>query len=703
MLPMKWAYSTQMAVIFGVAILHAACAVQAVSSGTVQEVPAQTVHAGSLSGTLGGLYVEFSLPRGAEPRAPQNIRLILPRDYPSPKSLATTSYITLGYCQHSQLLLDQFLASPYWGKSLYSDMTPVAIQCKSHGFLFLMAHSPQAKANLREGARHTGPEPLLYLFIDHELSALTDWSSIADPLSTLNGSATRTSTELAKRTLGWDLSYATVMAGEKPADVAWLRNWVQSEGVNTASKFVEGWKGDPIVSSVLIEVPALHAGELLQYWLVRTKEAAYLRVYAKKQQRGVANVTTTKYDALYDQISSWKQSPPFPGGAEPGVTPGYLGFVNLYDHGKSHQFLLSMGDFFETEGGRFKMETPAQGKVAQGAPVPGRLSGVLAIVQTEISAIHKEFDAATRARLEKRDAEAAARAAELIRRDEPRQAFLHAVMHNDVASLNAQLAIGTKPADQFDNNGVPALIVAAMLGHEAAVRWLLDHGVDVNTRIRKAGSDFDGDTALMALQSDFSTMQSEWDKQLTPPPEPERLKYMVQLLLARGADVNVANRLGDTALSHALRAGDRLGIIEELLKRGAKVNVKLQDGMTVLMVALETDAGIKQVPLLLDRGADVKVRTRYDVTPLMLAAGNAPPVVVTMLLDRGAGVHTRNIKGSTALHYAVSAGRVDNVKLLLARGSDPSVANKDGDTPLRQAQAQRFEEIVTVLKAVGAK
>jgi len=540
------------------------------------EEPVRKIRAGSHSGMLGGLYVEFSLPRGAEPRAPQDIRLILPRDYPRTTSLATTSYDTLGYCQHSQPLLEQFLASPYWGKSSFSDMTPVAIQCKSRGFLFLMPHSPQAKANLREGARHTGPEPLLYLFIDHELTALTDWSSIADPLSTLNGSAARARTELAKRTLGWDLSYETVIAGEKPADVAWLRNWVQSEGVNTASKIVGAWKGDPIVSSVLIEVPAFHAGELLQYWLVRTKQAATFYYYANKQQREVTNLKPEIYDAVFKEISSWKQSPPFPA-EEKDTIRGYLGFANLSDRGSVRQTLLSIGDFFVVDGGHLKRGDAVPGTNEQMNPLPGRLSRILENLQYRTSVVENETNAAARS-------------------------------------------------------------------------------------ARKA-------TPLVSERTLPNT--------------------------AATAEIR-------PLVAYALSSGD-VQRAETLINSGADVNAVWHGGTPVLLLALENENTARLGTLLIEKGTRYDVETEHGVTPLMLAAGNGSPELVKMLLKRGVDVHARNVNSSTALHYAAVAGRLDNVKILLAARTDPNVTNRNGETPLRQAQAQRFEEIVTVLKAAGAR
>ncbi len=90
------------------------------------------------------------------------------------------------------------------------------------------------------------------------------------------------------------------------------------------------------------------------------------------------------------------------------------------------------------------------------------------------------------------------------------------------------------------------------------VKWLLDHGANVNAR------GYHGSTALHTVTGDLR---------------------LIRILIEHGADINREDRYGNTPL-HIAMAHNKLESINRLLDSGADVNHKNKDGNTPLLHAL---------------------------------------------------------------------------------------------------------------------
>ena len=89
---------------------------------------------------------------------------------------------------------------------------------------------------------------------------------------------------------------------------------------------------------------------------------------------------------------------------------------------------------------------------------------------------------------------------------------------------------------------------------------------------------------------------------------------MVEALLARGADIEAANKRNSTPLEQAL-CNDTTDMVQLLLKSGANPNAR-----PYLLVAARTD-NLELVKLLLDNGADTEaIDPALGETALHLAA-----------------------------------------------------------------------------------
>lgn len=178
--------------------------------------------------------------------------------------------------------------------------------------------------------------------------------------------ATVAASQASPNRFGWDLSYDSVLERNGVGREAWLRKWTLKYE-SPAQKIISTWRGEPIVSSFLIEHPAFHAGEHTSLLLIRTENHAYRWFIVEgKYQVDKEPVNTQTYDEAYRSLASWKQSEPLkPEETPPGGIEGYSGFLSLYERGKSRQMLLSLKDFF-----LFDAENLDEAK-------PGRLMQVL--------------------------------------------------------------------------------------------------------------------------------------------------------------------------------------------------------------------------------------------------------------------------------------------------------------------------------------
>jgi ankyrin repeat protein len=200
-----------------------------------------------------------------------------------------------------------------------------------------------------------------------------------------------------------------------------------------------------------------------------------------------------------------------------------------------------------------------------------------------------------------------------------------------------------------------------------AVRFLVDHGADVNTR------NASGTSVLMEV---CSMGHSE----------------LAVLLLERGANPNVRDQFGDTALHKACQKCNPV-LVAALLQAGAEPSPKDEMGATPLhaVVSLNLDEldealkstiggflrsmGMRQplpvrkgpseeticeiVDLLWRKGAKLNAWDACRQTPLHLAAEQADryPTVVELLIKRGADTGRRNMFGQTFMDLVPESTR----------------------------------------------
>jgi uncharacterized protein len=216
----------------------------------------------------------------------------------------------------------------------------------------------------------------------------------------------------------------------------------------------------------------------------------------------------------------------------------------------------------------------------------------------------------------------------------------------------------------------------------AGVRWLLDHGADINAP-----------PGALASAAAFNRHE------------------IVRLLIERGAKPDVLDDDGESALLHAAEQG-ALESVSALLDAGARLDiVSTKSGRTVALAAAVRHG--HEVLRELDRRGVLSVveRDANGWTALHFAAARQTDAV-PFLLDKGAELHARSTraasdrdfghkwaKGSTPLHVAAAADNAAAIALLLARGADAAATDDEGKTALDVATRAKHAEAISALNA----
>jgi ankyrin repeat protein len=204
-----------------------------------------------------------------------------------------------------------------------------------------------------------------------------------------------------------------------------------------------------------------------------------------------------------------------------------------------------------------------------------------------------------------------------------------AARKGDANKIKALLQADPKLVSDRDKNGDTPLHLACLHGQLAAAQVLIDAGADVNVK-NNYGAFTPGDlwgvfssnnhqdpVSLLSVHGidtkDMKNGYTPLDLCLFA----SRHKELLQLLIAKGADVNTQAASGATPLFFAVLR-DQPDDVKFLIDKGANVNAADAYGDTILDAALHLQYG-SMIQILVDRGADVNAQDQSMHRPLTYA------------------------------------------------------------------------------------
>ncbi len=200
------------------------------------------------------------------------------------------------------------------------------------------------------------------------------------------------------------------------------------------------------------------------------------------------------------------------------------------------------------------------------------------------------------------------------------------------------------------------------------IQFLIDHGADVNVQDRSGrtalmNSVADGDIKCPNVRKDFGNIYFH----LEPNAE------VIDLLIKHGADLDAQNRNGQTVLILAI-SGRQVEVAKDLIKRGADIHKETRDGATALHYAGYYD-NPDIARLLIDNGAELTKENQSGQQPIWRSG----PDVLKILATEGVDVNQRDKNGETML---MQVDMPAEINMLLDLGADIDAVDNKGETAI---------------------
>lgn len=259
-------------------------------------------------------------------------------------------------------------------------------------------------------------------------------------------------------------------------------------------------------------------------------------------------------------------------------------------------------------------------------------------------------------------------------------------------------------------NGNTPLLLAAQLGHEDIVSYLVKNKADHQLKNNEGNCPLHmaacgGHASMVQTLLDIGCFVDKRNKNSQTPLHLAAMygkQNVLEVLLKNGAVIDACDKDGRIIL-HWASIGGHIGIVEYLFDE-QNLNPNLQDEQhnTPLHLAIEFEK-INVVKKLLKSESDLDIANKQGLRPIDVAAVKGNVEVLELFIDDNLDIISARNDGKTALHHAASSGHLDVVKFLVSHGADIEKEDEEGKSSLALAQEKGYEHVVGYLRTELAR